>query len=49
MDVISSVFTPIIPAIAGAGVLKGIVTLFVSLNWITKGSDTELVLQLISG
>ncbi|MDQ0177974.1 beta-glucoside-specific PTS transporter subunit IIABC [Bacillus chungangensis] len=48
MDVISSVFTPIIPAIAGAGVLKGIVTLFVSLKWITKGSDTELVLQLIS-
>ncbi len=35
-DVISGIFTPILPAIVGSGLIKGIMALFVSLGWLTE-------------
>ncbi|HBR2746764.1 TPA: PTS transporter subunit EIIB, partial [Klebsiella pneumoniae] len=34
-EVISGIFSPIIPAIAGAGILKGVLSLFVTFGWVT--------------
>lgn len=45
-DVISGIFTPILPAIVGSGLIKGIMALFVSLGWLTETSSTYQVLQI---
>ncbi|WP_144533824.1 beta-glucoside-specific PTS transporter subunit IIABC [Bacillus pumilus] len=47
-DVISGIFTPILPAIVGSGLIKGIMALFVSLGWLTESSSTYQVLQIFS-
>ncbi|MDR4996451.1 beta-glucoside-specific PTS transporter subunit IIABC [Bacillus altitudinis] len=47
-DVISGIFTPILPAIIGSGLIKGIMALFVSLGWLTETSSTYQVLQIFS-
>jgi len=47
-DVISGIFTPILPAIVGSGLIKGIMALFVSLGWLTETSTTYQVLQIFS-
>ncbi|WP_206114342.1 beta-glucoside-specific PTS transporter subunit IIABC [Bacillus altitudinis] len=47
-DVISGIFTPILPAIVGSGLIKGIMALFVSLGWLTETSSTYQVLQIFS-
>ncbi|MFB7320981.1 beta-glucoside-specific PTS transporter subunit IIABC [Bacillus safensis] len=47
-DVISGIFTPILPAIVGSGLIKGIMALFVSLGWLTEKSSTYAVLQIFS-
>lgn len=47
-DVISGIFTPILPAIVGSGLIKGIMALFVSLGWMTEKSSTYAVLQIFS-
>ncbi|GLF90780.1 PTS system beta-glucoside-specific EIIBCA component [Bacillus safensis] len=47
-DVISGIFTPILPAIVGSGLIKGIMALFVSLGWLTETSSTYAVLQIFS-
>ncbi|MDN4636452.1 MULTISPECIES: beta-glucoside-specific PTS transporter subunit IIABC [unclassified Bacillus (in: firmicutes)] len=47
-DVISGIFTPILPAIVGSGLIKGIMALFVSLGWLAETSSTYQVLQIFS-
>ncbi|MDO3408505.1 beta-glucoside-specific PTS transporter subunit IIABC [Saccharibacillus sp. CPCC 101409] len=46
-DFIAGVFAPILPAIAGAGLMKGLVALFVSWGWMTAGTDTYLIISAI--
>jgi PTS system beta-glucosides-specific IIC component len=38
VDIISGIFTPILGALAGAGILKGLLSIFLALNWMTKAS-----------
>ncbi|HEK9994988.1 beta-glucoside-specific PTS transporter subunit IIABC [Streptococcus equi] len=47
-DVISGIFTPILPAIVGAGLLKGLLALFLVLNWLSEASSTYTVLYMIA-
>jgi len=47
MDFIVSVFTPIIPAIAGAGIFKSLLVLLAALGWLGKKDPTFLVLSAI--
>ncbi|PLT33459.1 beta-glucoside-specific PTS transporter subunit IIABC [Bacillus sp. V5-8f] len=46
-DFIAGSFTPLIPVIAGAGMLKAFVALFVSLNWMSTDSETYQVLNIV--
>ncbi|MGD0031195.1 beta-glucoside-specific PTS transporter subunit IIABC [Paenibacillus illinoisensis] len=46
-DFISGIFTPILPAIAGAGMIKGIVAILVALGWMSNTSPTFTILQSI--
>lgn len=48
IDFISSSFTPILPAIIGGGLLKGIVAIFVAFNWLSEKSIDYQVLALIA-
>lgn len=47
-DTIAGIFTPIIPAIAGCGMLKGFLGLFAALGWISQESQTYYILSFIS-
>ncbi|RBN38459.1 PTS beta-glucoside transporter subunit EIIBCA, partial [Priestia megaterium] len=47
MDSISGIFTPILPALIGAGMLKAFVALFATLGWLSIESDTYAVLNAI--
>ncbi|KAB8126575.1 PTS beta-glucoside transporter subunit EIIBCA, partial [Gracilibacillus oryzae] len=47
MDFISGIFTPILPALAGAGLLKGFLALFVTVGWLSNESDTYAILNAI--
>ena len=47
-EVISGIFSPIIPAIAGAGILKGVLSLFVTLGWVAATNQTYQVMVAIS-
>ncbi|WP_280633354.1 glucose PTS transporter subunit IIA, partial [Paenibacillus polymyxa] len=38
MDFVSAVFTPFLGALAGSGILKGILALFTTMNWISTDS-----------
>ncbi|KFN90305.1 PTS system beta-glucoside-specific IIBCA component [Tetragenococcus muriaticus PMC-11-5] len=44
VDIISAIFTPFLGAMAGAGVLKGFLTLALTLGWISEHSGVYLVL-----
>ncbi|WP_340399096.1 beta-glucoside-specific PTS transporter subunit IIABC [Paenibacillus sp. FSL H8-0079] len=46
-DFISGVFTPILPAITGAGMIKGIVALLLTFGWIDAASSTYIILSAI--
>ncbi|MEC3772492.1 beta-glucoside-specific PTS transporter subunit IIABC [Bacillus velezensis] len=46
-DVISGVFTPILPAIAGAGMIKGLVALAVTFGWMSEKSQTHSILTTV--
>jgi beta-glucoside PTS system EIICBA component len=46
-DVISGVFTPILPAIAGAGMIKGITALLLTFGWLQDTSQTYQILSVI--
>ncbi len=46
-ETLSGIFTPILPAIVGAGLLKGVIALVTQLDWVVAGSDLDRVLGLI--
>lgn len=48
LEGLSSIFSPIIPAIAGAGILKGILALFVAFHWLTPQNQSYQILLAIS-
>ncbi len=48
MDTVSGVFGPIVPAIAGAGMIKGLMAGLVALNVISNQTDTYLVIDMIA-
>lgn len=48
VDIISSIFSPILGALAGAGILKGLLALILSLDWISGTSGTYLILNAAS-
>ncbi|MCD2224508.1 beta-glucoside-specific PTS transporter subunit IIABC [Listeria cossartiae] len=47
-EVISTIFSPIVPAIAGAGMLKGLLGLVTVLGWVEPTSSVVTMLQIIS-
>ncbi|WP_163580793.1 beta-glucoside-specific PTS transporter subunit IIABC [Gracilibacillus saliphilus] len=47
-EIIASIFTPIIPAIAGAGLVKGILGLVTTLNWAPEDSDIVAILNIVA-
>ncbi len=47
MDVISSVLSPILMVLAAAGIIKGLMSLFVSLNWISSSSGLYQILYAL--
>ncbi|ASA19795.1 hypothetical protein B9T62_02610 [Paenibacillus donghaensis] len=47
-DALSAIFVPIIPAIAGAGMLKGLLALLVLFKWTSDQANTFIVLNTIS-
>ncbi len=46
MDIVSGVFGPIVPAIAGAGMIKGLLAGFIALKIISNESDTVKILDM---
>ncbi len=48
VDVIASIFTPIIVAMAGAGMLKGLCILATTLNWLSEDTGTYRILYAAS-
>ncbi|GGS30608.1 PTS beta-glucoside transporter subunit EIIBCA [Streptomyces humidus] len=47
MDFVVSVFTPVIPAIAGAGVLKSLLLLLTTVKWVSATNPTYLLFAAI--
>ena len=48
MDTVSGVFGPIVPAIAGAGMIKGLLAGFIAMGVLSAKSDTVIVIDLIA-
>lgn len=48
MDTVSGVFGPIVPAIAGAGMIKGLMAGLVALNVISNQTDTYLIIDMVA-
>lgn len=48
MDVVSGVFGPIVPAIAGAGMIKGLIGGLVALGVITNTTDTYKIIDMLA-
>jgi len=48
MDTVSGVFGPIVPAIAGAGMIKGLLAGLVALQVVPAKSDTVIIIDLIA-
>ncbi|MEY8462072.1 beta-glucoside-specific PTS transporter subunit IIABC [Streptococcus merionis] len=46
-EFISSIFSPIVPALAGAGMVKALLALLVAFKWIDNTSQTYIVLNMI--
>ncbi|TPG71369.1 PTS beta-glucoside transporter subunit EIIBCA [Brevibacillus laterosporus] len=46
-DVIAGVFTPILPAIAGAGMIKGLLSLVATFGWMSPDDSTYMILSAI--
>ena len=46
MDIVSGVFGPIVPAIAGAGMIKGLLAGFIALKIISAESDTVRIVDM---
>jgi beta-glucoside PTS system EIICBA component len=47
VDFVISIFQPLIPAIAGGGVLKSILLLLITLGWLDKGSNIHVIFDSI--
>jgi PTS system beta-glucosides-specific IIC component len=47
-NTISSIFTPLLPALAGSGVLRGILLLLAQIGWIDEKSGTYIILSAAS-
>lgn len=45
IDFVSSVFTPILYVLIGSGIIKGLLSIFTSLNWMSATSGTYTVLN----
>ncbi|RYC38186.1 PTS transporter subunit EIIC [Pectobacterium zantedeschiae] len=48
MDTVSGVFGPIVPAIAGAGMIKGLLAGLIALKIVSAKTDTVIVIDLIA-
>ncbi len=48
MDMVSGVFGPIVPAIAGAGMIKGLISGLAALKIISNTTDTYLVIDILA-
>lgn len=48
LEGLSGIFSPIIPAIAGAGILKGVLSLLVALHWLDVSNQSYQILAAIS-
>ena len=48
MDTVSGVFGPIVPAIAGAGMIKGLLAGLIALKAVPQNSDTVMIIDLIA-
>lgn len=48
MDVVSGIFGPVVPAIAGAGMIKGLMGGLVALGVITNTTDTYKVIDMLA-
>lgn len=46
-DFISSIFSPIVPALAGAGMVKALLALLMAFHWIDNTSNLYIILNLI--
>lgn len=47
VDIVSSIFTPILGVLAATGMIKGLNALFLSLKWLTEESGTYQVLNAV--
>lgn len=47
VDFVISIFQPLVPAIAGGGVLKSILLLLITLGWLEKGSNIHVIFDSI--
>ena len=48
LDTIAGVFTPILPGITGAGMIKALLALFTAFNWISPETQTYYVLDTVA-
>lgn len=48
MDTIAGIFTPILPAIIGAGLIKGLMSMVATFQWLDMASNEATVLSMIS-
>ncbi len=48
MDMVSGVFGPIVPAIAGAGMIKGLISGLSALGIISNATDTYLIIDMLA-
>ncbi len=48
LDTLAGIFTPIIPAITGAGILKAVMALLSTFGWIDTASQTYSILSIFS-
>lgn len=48
LDVITGVFSPILPALVAGGMIKGIIAMFEAFGWISSGEGTWQILSFIS-
>lgn len=48
LDIVAGIFTPILPAITGAGILKAFMALLVAFGWIDKTTQTYSILVVFS-
>lgn len=46
-DFISSIFSPIVPALAGAGMIKALLALLIAFNLVDKSSQTYIIINMI--